>query len=295
MPSSHHPSPHPPARVLRRFDLYELCVTEPWRVVRFIEAAHGGSPRVLREDFSGTGSLARAWTNSSVSRSAIAVDMDPEPLARLTGVDRVRVVRARAEACRLRADVIAATNFPLGYFHDRNALLRYLRGVRTSLTRGGVFVADMYGGADAFTPMKLTRTRRGPRDERVEYTWEQREADALTGLVLDTLSFRVWPSPGAKSTDRPKRRSVARASVNHPTRPSAPRAREFSDAFVYRWRLWSIPELRDAARDAGFHKFEVYDELADAVDSEGRAYVRPVDEGELDRNWVVYIAMGAGK
>lgn len=268
----------PASRPLDAFALYELCVTEPERVVRFIEAVHAGVPRVLREDFSGTGALARAWAASSASRSAIAVDSDARPLARLTGAARVRGVRARAEACRLKADAIAATNFPLGYFHQRADLVRYLRGVRTSLGHGGVFVADMYGGADAFTPMTLKRVRRGPGGERVEYTWEQREADALTGLVVDTLSFRVWPSRAAKNTKRLGQRSVAR---------------DFPDAFVYHWRLWSIPELRDAAREAGLRRFEVYDELADAVDADGRVFVRPVDEGELDRNWVVYVVMAA--
>jgi hypothetical protein len=258
------------------YALYELCVTEPERVVRFIEAVHGGTPRVLREDFSGTGALARAWAACSERRSAIAVDSDPAPLARLQGTPRVRIVRARAESCRRKADVIAATNFPLGYFHDRAALVRYLRRVRASLSRGGVFVADMYGGADAFTPMTLKRTRRGPGGERVEYTWEQRHADALSGLVLNTLSFRVWPA-----------RRSARA---HPTSPRpSPRVRVFPDAFVYHWRLWSIPELRDAVRDAGFATFDVYDELADAVDDDGRVYVSPVREGELERNWVVYL------
>ncbi len=262
----------PPSRPLDPYALYELCVTEPERVVRFIEAVHGGDPRVLREDFSGTGALARAWAASSESRSAIAVDSDGAPLTRLRGAPRVRCLRARAEACRRQADAIAATNFPLGYFHDRPGLVRYLRGVRASLTPGGVFVADMYGGADAFTPMMLKRARRGPGGERVEYTWEQREADALTGLVLDTLSFRVWPA-----------RRAARAQ------PASPRVRAFPDAFIYRWRLWSIPELRDAVHDAGFTTFDVYDELADAMDADGRVYVSPVAQGALDRNWVVYL------
>jgi hypothetical protein len=254
------------------YALYELCVTEPARVVRFIEAVHAGTPRVLREDFSGTGALARAWAASSEFRSAIAVDSDPKPLARLKDAVRVRCVRARAEACRRKADAVAATNFPLGYFHDRAALVRYLRGVRASLSPGGVFVADMYGGADAFTPMTLKRTRRGPGGERVDYTWEQRNADALTGLVLNALSFRVWPA-----------RRAARAQSR------SPRVRVFPDAFVYHWRLWSIPELRDAVREAGFATFDVYDELADAVDADGRVYVSPVREGELERNWVVYL------
>lgn len=33
------------------------------------------------------------------------------------------------------------------------------------------------------------------------------------------------------------------------------------DAFVYRWRLWSVPELREAMLEAGFASTEVREDL----------------------------------
>jgi hypothetical protein len=67
---------------------------------------------------------------------------------------------------------------------------------------------------------------------------------------------------------------------------------EMFDAFVYEWRLWSVPELRDAMDEAGFSKTQVYAKLADAWDDEGNAYVEPVmdAEDELDESFIVMVA-----
>lgn len=252
-----------------KFDLYELCVTEPVRLARFLRAVHGKSPRTLREDFSGSAALARYWAQSDPRASAVAVDVDSEPLGLLGGLDRVEAVRGDVLGCRRRADVIACTNFPLGYWHTRVALVKYLRHARACLNPRGVLVADTYGGRDALVPGEIIQHLVGPEDERIEYTFEQRRADPATGRVVDALSFRVTPA------------GRSRAIV-------------FRDAFVYDWRLWSIPELTDALREAGFKGVEVHDRLGGAVEETGRASgtlrVRPIADGqELDDNYVVYV------
>ena len=248
-----------------RFSLYELCVQSPDRMVPFLRAVHGGRPRVLREDFCGSGGVCRAWAAQGPRSRAIGVDMDPEPLKRLRGVSRVRAVRADVLDCDARADIISATNFPIGYWHTRPDLLRYLKRTRSRLSKGGVFICDTYGGASAFEPGSTRRDLWIQGGIRVRYTWEQREADPLTGLVLDVIHFRA-DRDGEVIADLP-------------------------GAFTYHWRLWSIPELRDAMREAGFASTQVYAELADAVDSAGRLYVRPVsDPRELGRDYIVCIA-----
>lgn len=251
---------------MNRFDLYELCVTDAPRLARFLAAAHGRSPRTLREDFSGTGALARAWPRAIRYGESIAVDRDAAPLRRCSGIPGVRAIVSDAARCRARADVIAATNFPIGYWHDRPALVRYLRAVRASLKPRGVFVCDTYGGRDAFERLSISRHVRGPNRENIEQTWEQRDADPLTAMVTDVLHFRVRDL-GAR------------------------RDRVIRDAFVYRWRLWSIPELRDAMLEVGFRSVEVHDRLGGAVDSRGRLHARPLaPDDELDENYVVYLA-----
>ncbi len=250
---------------LDRFSLYELCVQSPERMVPFLSAVHRGAPRVLREDFCGTGGVCRAWASQGPRFRAIGVDLDPEPLARLRGAPRVRAVRADVLDCPARADIISATNFPIGYWHTRPELVQYLRLTRRRLSKGGVFVCDTYGGASALEPGSTRRDFWLKDGIRVRYTWEQREADPISGLVLDVIHFRA-DRDGEVIADLP-------------------------EAFIYRWRLWSIAELREAMHEAGFKSSEVYSELADALDSDGRLYVRPITDGrELGRDYVVCIA-----
>jgi len=266
--------------MLSPYDFYELCVTEPTRVIPFLLAAHAHNPRTLREDFSGSAALARAWAASHATRRAIAVDLDPAPLKRARA-RRVRTIEADCETCTARADIIAATNFPIGYHHTRRDLLRYLKSARASLNRRGILVFDLYGGRDAFTPGKIIQLLRAPKQkpwsgELIEYTFEQREANPLTARVTDALHFKAWPArtkmptrPGAKQPD---------PTINIP------------NAFTYDWRLWSIPELHDALTEAGFTTIDVHSRLGDAIDNEGRVLLNPASSADdLDENWVVYV------
>jgi hypothetical protein len=280
------------SRRLNRYDLYELCAQAPERTVRFLLAAHGAGPRVLRDDFAGPAAIARAWGRLVPEGRAIAVDRDPAPLAharRAPGGDRIRCLVADAARVRCRADVIAAFNFAVGELRDRPSLLRYLRAVRASLNRRGIFACDLYGGSDAYTPGAYVRRLRGPSGERIEYTWRQREADPTTAMVVNSMSFRVGP-PARR--DRRRGREDAAHRRAGPPRTAAVRVLE--NAFVYRWRLWTIAELRDALAEGGFASTEVYDRLGDAIDAHGRLILRPVSPGEgLDENWVVAIVARA--
>jgi hypothetical protein len=231
-----------------------MAVTSPGPLARFLKAVQGEEARVLGEDFSGTAILSRAWVAMDSSHRAVVVDKDARALARAVGP---RITRVNSDVMRAkhRCDIIAATNFPICYWHRRDDLINYLRHVRVRLNRHGVFVADLYGGSDAFTTgSKVVKLRRGGRT--ILYTWEQREADPKSGRVVNAIHFRV-------------------------------RGRVLRDAFVYDWRLWSIPELSDAMQEAGFSDVSVYDELGGAVDHRGRLTVRRA--AELSDPFVVYV------
>lgn len=246
-----------------RFDLYEAAVTAPGPMAKFLRAVHGGSPRVLGEDFSGTAALARAWVELDTRHAAVAVDKDRTVVARISEAcaesfphSRFRAIASNVLRVKSKCDIIAATNFPICYWHTRRDLVRYLKHVRSRLNPRGVFVADLYGGSDSFTT-GTTKVRVPTRWGAMEYSFEQRAADARTGRVLNALHFRI-----GKRTIR--------------------------DAFVYDWRLWSIPELADAMMEAGFRGVEIYDSLGDAEDQDGNVYVRPAEE--LSDPFVVYVA-----
>ncbi len=257
----------PPRRATSRFDLYEWCVQTPDLQARFLRALHHGTPTSLCEDFCGPASIARAWTLIDPRYTSAGVDRDPEPLthakrrAREQHIPprRLRTLRADALKTTHRADIIAAFNFAACELHERPALLAYLRRVRRRLKKHGLFACDTYGGRDAFTPSSISRRLRTPIGV-VTYTWEQRHADPLTARVENAIHFRL------------------------------PRGKPMRDAFLYDWRLWSVPELREALIEAGFKSTEVHLTYGEAIDGEGNPVPVASQPGEIiDENFVAYV------
>lgn len=263
-------SPEPSDRhgQLDRHDLYEACVQSPEDLVGMIAGMHGGACRVLGEDFAGTAALSLRWADSDAKRRSIAIDLDAEALRRHGEHPRVLrinrdVLRVRPDE-RLRCDAIFVGNFSIGYLHDRRELVRYLARSARRLKRRGIFVCDTYGGASTFTTGHVQREHRLPDGRRVIYTWEQREADPISGLVTNAMHFQVDRDGDVEAI--------------------------FADAFVYHWRVWSIPELADAMEEAGFRSFDVFDKVPSAVDQTGRVYMAPVEHGEsLEESFIACV------
>lgn len=257
-----------------KHDLYERCVQSPAQLVPMLRAMHAVAPAssrcVLAEDFAGTAALSYLWADASPDNHALATDLDEPTLMRRPDHPRVTRVVADVRDPSLASstpacDICFVGNFSIGYLHTRAELLAYLTAVRARLNPNGVFLCDTYGGESAFTLGEVHRDHPFPGGRRVRYTWEQRDANPLTGMVTDVLHFEI---------DRA-------GMVEH----------ELPDAFVYRWRLWSLPELLDAMHEAGFDSTQVYDKDPDATDEEGNAYMLPVTgDGDLDDNFVVYVA-----
>lgn len=248
-----------------KHDLYETCVQSVEHLAPLLRAIHGGSPRVLGEDFSGTAALCYEWVKRDHAR-AIAVDLDSEALAHHPDHDRVSKVVSDVSTVPDACDVLFVGNFSIGYHHTRAALVEYLRHARSRLNPGGVFVCDTYGGESSYTIGEVHRPTPLPGGYICRYTWEQRSADPTTAMVTDVIHFRIEKA----------------GVIEH----------EMFDAFVYEWRLWSVPELRDAMAEAGFPTTQVFAKLADAWDDEGNAYVEPVmdAEDELDDSFIVLVA-----
>jgi tRNA/tmRNA/rRNA uracil-C5-methylase (TrmA/RlmC/RlmD family) len=244
--------------MMDRFACYELCVQGVRWVVPFLRAVHGADPRVLLEDFCGTGALSRAWAADLAQRGVdgrgVAVDLDPETLGRArreaqaAGVDRaIEFVCSdcvdRPVGARDGCDVVFVGNFSIGYIHERSRLVEYLRRSRERLAVGGgrgvggVMVVDAYDGPGKFALGSITRTHVSHGREIVRYTWEHRDADALTAMVTNAIHFDV--ELDGEVVER------------------------LPDAFVYRWRLWSIADLREAMREAGFSETNVYQEIGE--------------------------------
>lgn len=291
------PGNNPP--VLNPLQCYELCVQSPRHVVNFLHALHGHVPRVLREDFCGTAAVSRRWVrdglNDGDDRRAICIDLDPAALAYARDAardadipcrewsnsaprppGRCEIVLARGDCVGKDAplasegcDAIFVGNFSIGYIHRRTDLCAYLRRSLDRLRRGnagfggGVFVCDTYGGAGAFRLGGIRRRHVSPGREVVLYEWVHEKADALTSMVENSISLRVEEDGQI--------------------------VQEYPRAFTYRWRLWSIAELREAMSEVGFTSTSVYSEINVAPGETPQA----VGEGELGEDWTVCVAARA--
>lgn len=276
---------------LDKHDLYERCVQSPEHLLPMLCAMHAvgpassrcvarlsDTPRILGEDFAGTAALSYLWADADPANHAIAIDLDldKDTLHRRPQHDRVtRIVGDVRDATTLNqqpgasaahaCDILFVGNFSIGYLHTRAELLAYLVHARARLNPGGVFLCDTYGGESAFIPMLIHRDHTAPDGRRIRYTWEQRDANPLTGMVTDVLHFEI------------DRAGMIEA--------------EFPDAFVYHWRLWSVPELLDAMAEAGFTATEVYDKSPDAEDEDGKALMLPMSgDGDVEDSFIVFVA-----
>lgn len=249
-----------------KFTMYEIAVTNAAGLAAFF-ASLAPHARVLREDFSGTAALARAWLALPNAR-AIAVDIDRSVTRRIPASENITVVTSDARRCTLTCDVLAATNFACGYLHTREQLLAYLRHARRCLKPKGLFICDMYAGSSAFVADEqrvVTRVPPAFGSGTFVYIWEQRSVDITTGMVHNAIHFEL---------PRPKRTPLV-----------------IKDAFTYHWRIWSPAELRDAMLEAGFKRVDIYDRIGDAIDQHGRMYTHPLGEGdEIDDPAVLYFA-----
>ena len=291
--------------------LYELCAQNPPRDAKLLRAIHADATRTprksltLAEDFCGTAALSRAWCDLSPNFSAVATDIHAPTLARAkqlsASYDRIKLIRADVRKVNDPADLIAVLNFSICELHARRDLVAYFKHARTRLAKrkggGGVLICDLYGGADSYQTGLLDQTISPPRDhpaakDRILYSWEQRTADPLTARVVNAMHFDVTSGFGYPAG--PRRADSAPQERTQPRSASRPPHQVFLDAFVYDWRLWTIPELREAMHEAGFKHTSVYPRTAGATDPEGNLYTRPIeDPTELEEAFNVFVAASA--
>lgn len=221
-----------------KYALYIEALQDPDADLQFIDEVYrqqsGTLPVVLREDFCGTAAISCAWVCRRLDNRAVAIDIDPGPLAwcRLHLLGALR----RYEATRLElieadvrhvttdpADVIFVPNSSIFLLKDRGELTDYVRRCRSMLGTGGILVADVYAGPEA--------QRVGI--DRIECDgfaclWEQAKFNAVTNVALNKVHF-VFPD-GTRLTD----------------------------AFSYDMRIWSPAELRDAIIECGFSRTSAF-------------------------------------
>jgi SAM-dependent methyltransferase len=252
-----------------RHRLYEDAVQSPEEHIRwfdqFFEEKNGRLPISLKEDFCGTALLSAEWVRKRPGNVAVGVDLDLETLdwARENNIhpldkdqqSRVTLLhRDVMEIVEPKVDIVAALNFSYFEFKTRDALRSYFERARESLAPGGVLILDMFGGWEA----QMEETDR-TRYKGFTYVWEQKSFDPISHLTEFHIHFKFHDGGGIKS------------------------------AFVYRWRLWTLPEVRELLAEAGFKKVDIYWEGTDDDTGEGNGEYELVTEAENMPGWIAFI------
>lgn len=225
----------------------------------------GRKPASLREDFCGTANECCEWVGRDKSHTAIGVDFDKSVqewgrshhLAKLTpeARSRVKLITANVlEADTPAVDVTVAMNFSYWTFKTRDEMRAYFKVVHDHLVDDGIFVLDAFGGSEAHEESKEKTKHDG-----FTYIWHQKKVDPVTGRMLCHIHFKF------------------------------PDGSRIKKAFTYHWRFWTLPELQELLLEAGFNKATVYWEGWDEDEEEGNGIFEPVEEGEADPAWIVYI------
>ena len=263
-----------------RHELYQASVQNVEAEIDFVDATfrelRGRDAVRLREDFCGTGNTSCEWVRRRASNLAFGLDIDAETLAwgaehMLGGLEpeqRERVVLHERNVLdpgdAIGMDAILAMNFSYWLFKTRAEMVTYFRSVFRSLGDDGIFFQDFYGGTETMEERTDERVCELPNGGRFTYVWDQHRFKPVTGEVECRIHFKF------KDTSK------------------------MENAFVYHWRLWTLPEIQEMLAEAGFSRTTVYwegDELDDDGEAtgEGNGVYTPEAEGEADPAFICYI------
>jgi hypothetical protein len=252
---------------------YESSVQTPEEHVRIFDRMfrdiRGGVALSLREDFCGTFLISKEWVKSHPERTAMGLDLDPEPLAYgkkhtlsgLTSGEKKRLSLFRENVCipqKVKSQIIGAGNFSFFIFKTREEMRRYFKAALASLSRDGIFVLEMAGGPGFICTGREQKTYRVPGLGRFTYYWDQKSFDPIQHHGLYSIHFK-------DKTGKMHR-----------------------DCFRYDWRVWTIPELREIMEEAGFRETGVYWEEP-GPDGQGNGeYVRS-EAGDNAHSWIAFV------
>ena len=252
-----------------RHDLYERSVQNTEAEIDFVEQVwneiRGRTASVLREDFCGTAQTSAEWLRRREDNHSIGVDLDEEVVAWGMAKNRERLTEEQLERLEIRlenvldvstrpVETVLAMNFSYFLFKTRDHLRGYFEKVHASLVDDGLFVLDAYGGSDSFTEMEEERDLDG-----FTYVWDQNHYNPINGDVINKIHFHF------------------------------PDGTKMKDAFIYEWRLWTLPEITEILLEAGFAKASVYWEGTEEDGEDGNGEFTAETVGEPCAGWIVYI------
>ncbi len=257
-----------------RHSLYQNSVQDTEAELEFVadtfKELNGRALRLLREDFCGTANTACDWIRRNKKNTAIAIDLDEEVLEwgrvnnfnQLTAEQQSRIQLIHGDVMHPPAtevDAILAMNFSYYLFLERDALRQYFRRVCHSLVADGILFMDAYGGYEAHQELEEERECEDDDIGDFTYVWDQHRFNPINHHMNCQIHFKF------------------------------PDGSKINQAFNYNWRLWSLPELQEILKEAGFSRVHVYWEGTDEETNEGDGIYEVQTEGEADAGWICYL------
>lgn len=261
-------------RPFNKYEYYEASVQTPEEHVMIYDQmfrhARGEKALILREDFCGTFLISCAWIQSDPKRKAIGIDLDPEPIAygkkhgfkKLKPAEKKRLKLLRQDVREstpsLKPDVVGVGNFSFNIFKEKADLKKYFKSVLASLSSRGIFVLELAGGPGFIRTCREQKTYKTKELGQFKYYWDQKKFDPIKAHGLYAIHFKTSKGEWHK------------------------------DVFVYDWRVWTIPELKELMVESGFSKAQVYWEEPGPTGNGNGVYV-PMNEGDNAYSWIAFV------
>ncbi|MAF91346.1 MAG: hypothetical protein CL674_08730 [Bdellovibrionaceae bacterium] len=257
-----------PMEEFDKYYYYHRSVQSTENDVQFFDKVYkelkGKEAQSFREDFCGTHSLSCEWVKLGAKRTAVGIDLDQEPIdygqktyfSELNAEQKKRVEIINANVLDegiSSTDIVSASNFSYFIFKERELLKSYFANAYKNCKEDGIFIVDCFGG-----PKCQEENEEETEHDDFSYFWDQDSYDPVTNYALFHIHFKI---NGYKKIKK---------------------------AFTYDWRMWSIPEIREIMKEAGFSKTHVYWEQSDE-DGDGNGVFDRVEVGEECEAWIAYI------
>ena len=252
-----------------KYLLYEESVQNPESDIEFIEKEYqreyGRLPTSIREDFCGTGMLLAQWVARNKANTGVGIDLSEEPIesgkarhyAALTKDQQSRmsyVLENVLHAETHKAEVVCAFNYSFYIFKERQTLLEYFKAVRAVMKDEGLFFLDCFGGTEAMMEGEEEREL-----DTHDYFWDCEKFNPITHDCFYSIHFKL------KGQKKQKR------------------------VFTYDWRFWTMPDICDVLKEAGFSEVFTYWEGDDDDDDGGNGEFERENEAENCLSWISYL------
>lgn len=257
------------ARKADKHDLYQKSVQAPDTDAEFLarlyKKCNGKPARTFREDFCGTFILSCEFVKLNRENQAVGVDLHGPTLnwGRKHNLallkphmqERVHLIQENVlNVRRPKVDIIAAMNFSYSVFKDRKDFGAYIKNAYHSLKKDGLFVMDAWGGSQAQELMEERKRMHG-----FTYIWDQADFNPLSHHILCKIHFDFRDGSRLRN------------------------------AFVYDWRLWTLPEMQELMTKAGFRDVHVLWEGTERKTGRGNGVFRRVKRGGDEAAWIAYV------